>query len=94
MEIDTPNALSQVLDEVCEEWGGRVAQVLGGDSHPDTLELNVSITLIVAGVQHLLVRARRTEMWSGIPDGAMLEVDALAQVGNVHERITFLSEDA
>jgi hypothetical protein len=67
MEIDAPNALSQVLDEVREKWGKSVAQVLGGDSHPDALELNVSITLIVAGVQYLLVRARRTEMWSGIP---------------------------
>lgn len=67
MEIDAPNALSLVLDEVREEWGKSVAQILGGDSHPDALELNVSITLIVAGAQHLLVRARRTEMWSGIP---------------------------
>lgn len=67
MEIDAPNALSLVLDEVREAWGRSVTQILGGDSHPDALELNVSITLIVAGAQHLLVRARRTEMWGGIP---------------------------
>jgi len=67
MEIDAPNALSQVLDEVREEWGRHVSQVLGGDSHPDVLELNVSISLIIAGALHLLVRARRTVTWSGIP---------------------------
>lgn len=67
MEIDAPNALSQVLDEVREEWGRHVAQVLGGDNHPDALELNVSINLIVAGALHLMVRARRTVTWSGIP---------------------------
>lgn len=67
MEIDAPNALSQVLDEVREEWGRHVTQVLGGDTHPDVLELNVSINLIVAGALHLMVRARRTVAWSGIP---------------------------
>lgn len=67
MEIDAPNALSQVLDEVREEWGGHVARVLGGESHPDALELNVSISLIVAGALHFMVRARRTVTWSGIP---------------------------
>ncbi len=67
MEIDAPNALSQVLDEVREEWGMRVAQVLGGGSHLNAAELNVNVSLIVAGIQHLLVRARRTAMWSGIP---------------------------
>lgn len=67
MEIDAPNALSQVLDEVREDWGRQVAQVLGGDTHPDALELNVSINLIVAGALHLMVRARRTVAWGGIP---------------------------
>lgn len=67
MEIDAPNALSQVLDEVREEWGMRIAQVLGGDSHPNAPELNVNINLVVAGALHLMVRARRTVAWSGIP---------------------------
>ncbi len=67
MEIDAPNALSQVLDEVREEWGKQVAKVLGGDTHPDAVELNISINLIVAGALHLMVRARRTVAWSGIP---------------------------
>lgn len=67
MEIDAPNALSQVLDEVREEWGKHVAKALGGEIHRDALELNISISILIAGVQHLLVRARRTAMWSGIP---------------------------
>lgn len=67
MEIDAPNALSQVLDEVREEWGTHVARALGGENHGNALELNVNISIIIAGVQHLLVRARRTAMWSGIP---------------------------
>jgi AcrR family transcriptional regulator len=67
MEIDAPNALSQVLDEVREEWGLQVARALGGEDHRNALELNINISLVIAGVQHLLVRARRTAMWSGIP---------------------------
>lgn len=67
MEIDAPNALSQVLDEVREEWGMHVAQALGGDNHPNALELNINISLIMAGAQHFMVRARRTKTWSGIP---------------------------
>lgn len=67
MEIDAPNALSQVLDEVREEWGMHVAQALGGDSHPNALELNINISLIMAGALHFMVRARRTKTWSGIP---------------------------
>ena len=67
MEVDAPNALSQVLDEVREEWGMRIAQVLGGDNHPNALELNVTVNLVVAGALHLMVRARRTVEWSSIP---------------------------
>lgn len=67
MEIDAPNALSQVLDEVREEWGMRIAQVMGGGNHPNALELNVTVNLIVAGALHLMVRARRTVEWGGIP---------------------------
>lgn len=67
MEIDAPNALSQVLDEVREEWGMDVARALGGHGRRNALELNVNLSLVIAGVQHLLVRARRTSMWSGIP---------------------------
>ena len=67
MEIDTPNELSGVLDEVREEWGRHVAGVLGENEHPNSLELNINISLVLAGIQYFLIRARKTAIWSGIP---------------------------
>ncbi|MDK3018632.1 TetR/AcrR family transcriptional regulator [Pseudodonghicola flavimaris] len=69
MEVGAPNPLTEALDTVREAWGRDVAQHLLGGSDPDP-QLNVAISLVLAGIQNLLVRGRTTGIYSGMDIGS------------------------
>lgn len=70
MEVAAPNPLTATLDHVREEWGRAVAARLGHGldlpSDPALLPLNTVVSLLVAGIQYLLIRARHTPVFSGM----------------------------
>lgn len=70
MEVAAPNPLTATLDRTREAWGRTVAERLkrGLDlpvaSAPHPLDSTVS--LLVAGIQYLLIRARHTPVFGGL----------------------------
>ena len=66
-ELNERNELTVILEAEREEWGFEVAQMLGGaqslEQHPHLLG---STVLLIAGVQYLLLRARRIRVFGGI----------------------------
>ncbi len=65
MEITAPNELTATLDAAREKWGQDLAQRLAGD-RLITSNWNINISLLVAGIQYLLLRARKTAVFSGM----------------------------
>jgi AcrR family transcriptional regulator len=63
-ELVQPNELTAVLEAEREAWGFEAQRVLGGPE-ADVPWLQDVITLLIAGVQFLLVRARHSRLWGG-----------------------------
>ncbi len=66
MEVNIANPLTAALDQAREDWGVEVAKRLGGGTEFDIVEMNTAVALVSAGIQFLLIRARRTPVFSQI----------------------------
>ncbi len=66
MEIGTPNALSHTLDQVRQAWGEQVAKRLARPGQADMRQLDTVVSVVLAGIQYLVIRARNTARFSGI----------------------------
>jgi AcrR family transcriptional regulator len=65
-EIVERNALTAILEQEREQWGEQAFRVLGGAAMAGRPPLRGVTLLLVAGVQHLLVRARRIRVFGGL----------------------------
>jgi len=70
MEVNVANPLTAALDQAREEWGIEVARRLGAGTAFDVAEMNTVVALISAGIQFVLIRARRTPVFSQIAIGS------------------------
>lgn len=66
MEVGAPNALTAALDRTREEWGRELALRLGAGLAGRHVRLNTVASLLVAGIQYLVIRARTTPVYSGL----------------------------
>jgi AcrR family transcriptional regulator len=76
MEVTAPNELTATLDTTREQWGQDLALRLAGD-RAITANWNINISLLFAGIQYLLLRARNTAIFSGMAiqeDACWLEI--------------------
>lgn len=65
-EVHERNELTAILEAEREAWGEEAARVLGGPEFARQPHLGVVTTLLVAGVQLLLLRSRRIRIFGGI----------------------------
>lgn len=65
-EIVERNELTAILEEEREQWGEQAFAVLGGPEMADRPHLRHVTLLLVAGVQHLLLRSRRIRLFGGL----------------------------
>lgn len=65
-EIQERNALTAILEAEREAWGEEAIRVLGGAELARAPHLADLTVLLVAGVQHLLLRGRRLRLFGGI----------------------------
>jgi AcrR family transcriptional regulator len=65
-EIVERNELTAILEEEREQWGEQAFAVLGGPEMAAQPHLRHVTLLLVAGVQHLLLRARRIRVFGGL----------------------------
>lgn len=65
-EVMERSALTAILEAEREKWGAEVERLLGGSAFERRPELHGVTMLLVAGVQYLLVRARRIRVFGGI----------------------------
>jgi AcrR family transcriptional regulator len=65
-EVQERNELTAILEAEREAWGEEAARVLGGPEFAQQPHLGVVTTLLVAGVQLLLLRSRRLRVFGGI----------------------------
>jgi AcrR family transcriptional regulator len=65
-EVLERNALTAILESEREAWGEEAAQVLAGPALNARPELRTLTLLLVAGVQYLLLRARRIRIFGGL----------------------------
>jgi AcrR family transcriptional regulator len=65
-EVLERNALTAILESEREAWGEEAAQVLAGPALNARPELRALTLLLVAGVQYLLLRARRIRIFGGL----------------------------
>lgn len=65
-EVQQRNALTAILEAEREAWGEEATRVLGGPEFVQRPHLGVVTVLLVAGVQHLLLRSRRLRIFGGI----------------------------
>lgn len=66
MEIGAPNALTDILNTTREQWGQEIAYQLATGYSGNVERLNIIMTVLFAGIQHLMIRSRNTEVFSGI----------------------------
>lgn len=66
MEVNIANPLTAALDAAREEWGIEIARRLGSGTAFDIAEMNTAVALVSAGIQFVLIRARRTGVFSQI----------------------------
>lgn len=66
MEVNIANPLTAALDAAREEWGIEIARRLGSGTAFDVAEMNTAVALVSAGIQFVLIRARRTGVFSQI----------------------------
>lgn len=89
-EAVSTNELTAVLDESRERWGEDVARALGagagGDLADDEARLRPLTVLLIAGIQYLLVRAKKTAVFGGISvqsdEGWQQFTDAIAAMAS------------
>lgn len=65
-EVQERNELTAILETEREEWGAEAARVLGGAHFERAPHLRGATLLLVAGVQYLLLRARRIRWFGGV----------------------------
>jgi len=65
-EIVTRNELTAILETERETWGAQVESLLGGDALQRQPQMRGLTLLLVAGVQHLLVRSRTIRIFGGL----------------------------
>jgi hypothetical protein len=65
-EIGERNELTAILEAERERWGEQVEALFGGDALQRLPHLRGITLLLVAGVQFLLVRARKIRVFGGI----------------------------
>ena len=65
-EIGERNELTAILESEREQWGREASRVLGGEAFASTPHAQAVTLLLVAGVQYLLVRARRIRIFGGL----------------------------
>lgn len=65
-EITQRNALTAILEAEREAWGEEASRVLGGADFSARPHLQGITLLLVAGIQHLLVRSRRIRVFGGV----------------------------
>jgi len=65
-EVQDRNELTAILEAEREAWGEEAARVLGGAEFARVAHVNAITILLVAGVQHLLARARKLRVFGGI----------------------------
>jgi AcrR family transcriptional regulator len=65
-EVVERNELTAILETEREQWGEEATRVLGGAAFAQRPEMRGLTLLLVAGVQYLLVRARKIRLFGGI----------------------------
>ncbi len=65
-EIVERNELTAILETEREQWGEDAARLLGGPEYLARPEMHGLTLLLIAGVQYLLVRARKIRIFGGI----------------------------
>jgi AcrR family transcriptional regulator len=65
-EIGERNELTAILEAEREQWGEEAVRLLGGAEWTDRPWLQGVTLLLVAGVQHLLVRSRQIRVFGGV----------------------------
>ena len=65
-EVAEHNELTAVLEAEREAWGEQAASLLGGKEFDARPELRGMALLLIAGVQYLLLRSRKTRIFGGL----------------------------
>ena len=65
-EVVERNALTAILEAEREQWSEQVSRLLGGEEFERRPELRGLTLVLIAGLQYLLVRARRIRIFGGI----------------------------
>jgi AcrR family transcriptional regulator len=65
-EVIARNELTAILEEERERWGQEASQVLGGEAMARTPGAPGITLMLIAGVQYMLVRARKIRTFGGI----------------------------
>lgn len=65
-EIQERNELTAILEEEREQWGAQAEAVFGGEQFASRPYLKGITLLLVAGVQYLLIRARKIRVFGGL----------------------------
>jgi AcrR family transcriptional regulator len=65
-EVNGRNELTAILEAEREQWGEEAVRVLGGTEWTERPWLQGVTLLLVAGVQHLLVRSRQIRVFGGV----------------------------
>jgi hypothetical protein len=65
-EIQGRNELTAILEEEREQWGAQAEAVFGGEQLESRPHLKGITLLLVAGVQYLLIRARKIRVFGGL----------------------------
>ncbi len=76
-EVNERNELTAILEAEREAWGAEATRVLGGPELAREAWAGTLMNLLVAGVQHLLVRGRLIRAWNGLDlqsDAAWLQI--------------------
>jgi AcrR family transcriptional regulator len=65
-EVNDRNELTAILEAEREQWGADAGRVLGGAEFAARPEARTTTLLMVAGVQYLLLRARKIRVFGGL----------------------------
>ncbi|MBI5259130.1 MAG: TetR/AcrR family transcriptional regulator [Burkholderiales bacterium] len=65
-EVNERNELTALLEAEREQWGAEATRVLGGAEWSERPWLQGVTLLLVAGVQHLLLRSRQIRVFGGV----------------------------
>ena len=78
-ELVERNELTAILEAEREAWGEEAARVLGGPVYQAQPHVGVAILVLVAGLQHLLLRSRRLRIFGGLELQSDAAWDAIKQ---------------